>query len=1016
MDNVSATLQTAMDLHRSGEIEQAEALYRNVIDEEPANADARHLLGVAAHQRGDHRLAIESILAAIAANESVPLYHSNLGAAYRTAGRLDEAIAAFQSALMLQPDFAEAHYNLALAFEELGRIDDALLGFRKTIDLAPEFADAYVNRGRLLSTRDQFDEAIACLREGLAACPDSAELSYNLGNALQATDQLEDAAAAYRDAIRLQPHVAAIHNNLGTVLKSLERFDEAAACFDQALELDPEFRDARYNALALRSENVNPDESIQELRAALEQQPDSVELRCVLASSLQKRERHDEAVPLFEEAAQRAPERPSVQFSLGFSYLSQGRHRLAESSYRRCLELDPNHHEAWNALGTIHLTAGRLNDAAECFANAIRIAPDDPIARFNLGNVHKDANRLRDALAEYDRALDIQPDLSAACVNRGVVQKRLGLLDEAIASYTRAMEIGDRDAEAGFHRALARLHKGDFERGWEEYEWRWKYEAVPRRFPQPVWTGDTLYDRALLVYAEQGVGDEIMFASCLPELIPRTRRTVLECDPRLVPLFARSFPLATVVARPKLASNAEADATHDCDVQIAIGSLPRYTRARLIDFPNRRRYLAPDPDLVRRWQSRLEPFGETLKVGISWRGGNKPEIRKRRSTALSQWKPVFSVPGVEFVNLQYGECEEELEVAKRDLDVDIHHWDDANPIRDLDGFAAQMATLDLVITIDNSTAHMAGALGVPVWTLLPYAPNWRWMAGRDDSPWYSSMRLFRQPAPEEWAPVFEEAARELAAFNSGKAARSPSAASDSAAASVSSGADIEIEAENADAGVDAAPEVAPPAESDPEADRERLKYESIWTHDIYRKKSPGLDDADKIQLIEHLRSRGVKSVLDAGCGSGKLMQRLITQHSDEFTVHGFDISKNCLDPFFDDIKDDVLTVGCLWKAADMPGEFDAVICTDVLEHIPTEHIPAVLANLRSCTRKFAYLAIALFPDGFGPKLIGEPLHLTVQPPNWWYAKISVAGFRIESQAVETHPSGQDMWLHVLATV
>lgn len=146
------------------------------------------------------------------------------------------------------------------------------------------------------------------------------------------------------------------------------------------------------------------------------------------------------------------------------------------------------------------------------------------------------------------------------------------------------------------------------------------------------------------------------------------------------------------------------------------------------------------------------------------------------------------------------------------------------------------------------------------------------------------------------------------------------------------------------------------------------------------------------------------------------MQRLIVNHGEEFSVHGFDISRNCLDPYFDDIKDEILTVGCLWDSADMPGEYDAVICTDVLEHIPTERIAAVLANLRSCTRKLAYLAIALFPDGFGPELIGEPLHLTVKPPNWWYAQISVAGFRIESHAVEKYETGQDMWLHVMATV
>eukprot|EP00913_Durusdinium_trenchii_P011152 g10474.t1 len=989
-------------------IERAEALYRNVIDEQPANADARHLLGVAAHQRGDHEQAVTSIRKAIAANSQVPLYHSNLGAAYRSWGRLDDAIAAFQSALLLQPDFAEAHYNLALAFEAQGRLDEALVGFQKTIRLAPEFADAYINAGRLLDAAGRHREAIDCFREGLTASPNSAELSYNLGNALQSDGQLDAAVDAYRDAIRSQPLIAEIHNNLGMVLKQLERFDEAKICFDKAIELDPECSDARCNAMAMRQSDSAPEDSIHELREELKRRPESVELRCALASSLHAIGEVDEAVELFETAATAAPDRADVQFALANGYLSQGRHGNAETCFSHGLKFDNGNREAWNALGTILIANDRLEEAADCFENVLRIDPDDAIAAYNLGNVHKDEGRLDEALACYDRAIKSQPDLSAAHINRGVVLKRQGRLDEAIDSQTRAMELGDRDAEAGFHRALAMLHNGDFERGWKEYEWRWKHDAIPRRFPLPVWDGGPLDDRALLVYAEQGVGDEIMFASCLPDVLDKARRSVVECDARLVPLFARSFPLAKVVPRPKSMNDADAVSPAGCDLQIAMGGLPQFTRTRLADFPQRRRYLAADPELVRRWETRLAQLGDNLKIGISWRGGNNPAIRKHRSTTLRQWKTLFAVPNVDWINLQYGECREELENARDELGVTIHDWDDANPIRDLDGFAAQIATLDLVVSIDNSTVHMAGALGVPVWTLLPFAPNWRWLLDRDDSPWYSSMRLFRQAEPENWGPLFVDVAQQLASFVDG-ARRAP--VSQSACPAALEPVDpVTVNTANPDAPTPVSETpisattvgdtpVADTVETDEDAaERERRKYEMIWTHDDYRTCSPGLDDADKVQLIEHLRSRNIKTILDAGCGSGKLMQRLISNHADEFKVHGFDISRNCLDSFFDDIKDDVLTVGCLWNPDDMPGEFDAVICTDVMEHIPTDRVGAVLANLKSCTRKFAYLAIALFPDGFGPKLIGEPLHLTVKPPNWWFAQISVAGFRIESQA------------------
>ena len=189
------------------------------------------------------------------------------------------------------------------------------------------------------------------------------------------------------------------------------------------------------------------------------------------------------------------------------------------------------------------------------------------------------------------------------------------------------------------------------------------------------------------------------------------------------------------------------------------------------------------------------------------------------------------------------------------------------------------------------------------------------------------------------------------------------------------------------------------------------KYRFVWTIDEYRDFSPGEHAVDKVGLIDLLRKRDVKTVLDAGCGSGKLMRKLIEECGNEFVVHGFDIAENCLDSYFDD-KDDILTVGVLWDSTDFYKTYDAIICTDVLEHIPTEKMASVLSNFYSCTRRFCYLAIALFPDGFGPKLLGESLHLTVKEPGWWLEQIKNAGFEKVHSVTEKHTSGQDMWLHV----
>jgi len=304
--------------------------------------------------------------------------------------------------------------------------------------------------------------------------------------------------------------------------------------------------------------------------------------------------------------------------------------------------------------------------------------------------------------------------------------------------------------------------KGDLAAGWDEYDWRFQEENVPDRFRQPIWDGSDLRDCTLLVYGEQGVGDEIMFASCIGDLLQGVGGCIVECDPRLVPLFARSFPGAQVVPGPRESGVFVRHPLPPFDVRIPMGSVPRYTRRTLDSFPNARGFLVPDADMKRKWQARLAETGEGLKVGISWRGGRKRTTIEKRTTTLDEWLCLFGVPNVCFVNLQYGDCGEELSHLQQQHGVHVHDWDDADPLTDLDSFAAQVAALDLVISADNSTVHMAGAVGVPVWTLLPFSPDWRWMLDRSDTPWYPSMRLFRQRNQGNWNTVLREVADALA--------------------------------------------------------------------------------------------------------------------------------------------------------------------------------------------------------------------------------------------------------------
>ena len=1001
---VPETLEAALGHHQAGELDQAERLYREILRIDSGNADSLHLLGVVAHQRDQNDVAVGFINRAIQADRSIPLYHSNLGASYRSLGQFDRAAESFRKAIQLAPDFSGAHYNLGMVLEIQSRLDDAIASYLEAIRLDATFVDAHNNLGTVYAQLGRTTEAIERFEKVVEFAPESAAAHYNLGNAYNTAGRIDESAASFRKALSCNPNLAEAHNNLGTVLKLQARFDEALESFQNSVRLNPGYADARRNLAAILQYRGKFDEAIEHLQQAAAANPQDPHVRCSLATALRAEGRYEEAAIHYRNAIQIDPEHADAHFGLGYLLLSEGKHDEARRCYERLLEIDPHHTGALNNLGSILTNQNELTPAAECFQASLKEQPTNAAGHYNLGNTYKDQWKLDDAADSYRRALDLKPEFSAAHVNLGVVLKRQGKLDDAIASHERAVEIGPQDAEANFHLALALLLNGDFKQGWEKYEWRWQYEAIPREFVAPVWDGSPLEGRSLLVYAEQGVGDEIMFASCLPEIINQTSRCVVECDPRLVRLLARSFPLAEVIPRPIDRQGAGNVEFPPVDLQIAMGSLPRYLRSDADCFPAQCRFLAAENQLVEKWRIRCRELGDGLKIGISWRGGGSPAIQQRRSTSLADWNALFSLAGVHFVNLQYGDATDELAAVRAQSGVTIHDWEDADPLKDLDQFAAQIAALDMVISVDNSTVHLAGALGVPVWTLLPFAPNWRWRLERVGTPWYPTMTLYRLPRLDDWGAVFDRVAADLKSLAGAKS-------NDTHVLAATPGLEIGPTEMLSTEHVQTVGFDRPAALLAKGIE----KYDESWKRDSCRVASPSCDNMQTFPLGDMLRQFGVKTVLDVGCGNGKRMQQLITEHANEFTVHGFDSSSNSLDPFFDDLKEKLVTVGCLWDAADFFKQYDAILCTNVLEHIPPEQISAALGNLRQCTGKICYLAIALFADELGLDLPEEPQRLTVETPDWWLQQITAAGFAVHGKYVEKSAAGRPMWLHAFAT-
>jgi tetratricopeptide (TPR) repeat protein len=368
-----------------------------------------------------------------------------------------------------------------------------------------------------------------------------------------------------------------------------------------------------------------------------------------------------------------------------------------------------------------------------------------------------ETGQLSQALASFHRALNLQPGTleTKSCIAHAL--RDLGRLDDAIAAYRDVLSQQGGFGDALANCSLALLMRGDYAAGWLQYEQRFIASGKrARSVGASVWRGESLAGRTIAVLSEQGLGDETMFASCLPDLLKTAGHVVIECDPRLQPIFSRSFAQATVRCRDGDGAAQDNDAARP-DCEISIGSLPLHFRPARESFPQTAGYLFADTGKVKRWRDSLGASGASRRIGIAWRGGTLRNRQYLRSLDLAEMLPVLRQPGCEFVNLQYGDRRNELNwiceqsgIVVRDLAQDVG--------TDIDELAAAVEALDLVITVDNTIAHLSGALGKPVWILVPFSAEWRYGRDRESMDWYPTARLFRQPAPRDWATVVERVA------------------------------------------------------------------------------------------------------------------------------------------------------------------------------------------------------------------------------------------------------------------
>jgi Tfp pilus assembly protein PilF len=456
------------------------------------------------------------------------------------------------------------------------------------------------------------------------------------------------------------------------------------------------------------------------------------------------------------EWAQRAlaadPRSSRAHYTLGRVHQADTRMREAEAAYRASIALDAGQARAHNNLGCVLQMQGRLDEAIASFRLALGLDPSLAQAQQNLASLTGEPALLEKAAAGYRKQVAADPRNALACHDLGNVYRELGRMDEAIALFDEAIRRDAQCAEAHYARALALLQMGRWEEAWAEHEWRWRVRGrtASRGFAQPLWDGSDLGGRTLLLHAEQGLGDSIQFARYASLAARRCGALVIECQAPLVRLFASLKGVARVVA--------SGEPLPAFDVHLPFMSLARVFRTTPHSVPWSGAYLQPEPERVKRL-SRPRTAG-VREAGLVWGGLPQQQDNRRRSIGLARLAPLAALPGFRFVSLQKGEAAAELTNAPPGLDV----VDRAGDLNDLADTAAVIAGLDLVISVDTSVAHLAGAMAAPTWVLARHDADWRWLGEAGRTPWYPTARVFRQDEEGHWASAVRRLAAELAAL------------------------------------------------------------------------------------------------------------------------------------------------------------------------------------------------------------------------------------------------------------
>ena len=636
----------------------------------------------------------------------------------------------------MHPVTKEELLQYAAGEHQAGRLQQAEAAYRQLLTADPNQPIVLALYGVLLhqSGRSQAGEQL--MRQSLALSPNAADAHNNLGKLLRDTKRPREAEASFRAALRLRPNIPELHHNLGLVLLDLGEQAAAEAALRNALRLNRDMVPVRIDLAALLNASGRASEAEACLRAALRTAPTHPRVHNALGMSLGILQRHAEALEHFDIAIAGAPGfYIEAHTNRAGTLVSLERLEEAEAAYRAILAVDQEDRVSLVAMGQILVALGRSNETEPFVRTLLRLSPEDPELHFAVGGLLARTERHAEAIPYLEQAIRLQPNYPRALHGLGIALYDLGRLDESLPLVERAAALEPEEIDFRTSLGYAYLLRRDYARGWPLFELRTKKEGNPR-LAEPLWDGAPT-DRVVLVHAEQGVGDSLQFCRFLP--LAAQRAPIVVAAPQSCRRLFENLPgIDRLYTEPPLPA---------CDFQIPMMSLAHVLGVDEGDFAAPVPYLKAEPEAVAEWRERLSHL-PGRRVGLVWAGNPDYPADPRRSMTLADFAPLRELPGISLVSLQKGGPASQL--AGRGWE---HVTDAAAYLADFADTAAALEALDVLITVDTAVAHLAGALGRPVWMLNRMDTDWRWQMAGETSPWYPTMRIFRQSVCGQWQDV-----------------------------------------------------------------------------------------------------------------------------------------------------------------------------------------------------------------------------------------------------------------------